>query len=379
MTGKPDNNRLIGVLGGGQLGRMMGIAGIPLGLRFVFLDPGAEACAGEVGELVQADFDDANAACRLAERVDVATFDFENVPDSTALAFEHVCPLYPASNALGAAQDRLAEKNLMTELGIAVGGFHPVSSRMDLLEGVERLGFPAVLKTRRLGYDGKGQFVLRDQEDLERAWQQLGEAELILEAFVPFEAECSLIGVRGSDGDTRFWPLTRNVHNRGILALSLPGVFDESLQAAAEQKMLRLMDHFDYRGVLTIEFFLHGGELLVNEIAPRVHNSGHWSIDGAICSQFENHVRAVSGMPLGDTHMTGHSMMFNWIGEMPDAASVMQVPGVHWHDYGKAPRPGRKIGHATLTADSAEQLNSRANEIAQIAGGDFPALIQQFD
>ena len=379
MTGKPDNNRLIGVLGGGQLGRMMGIAGIPLGLRFVFLDPGAEACAGAVGELVQAGFDDADAACRLAERVDVATFDFENVPDSTALAFEHACPLYPASNALGAAQDRLAEKNLMTELGIAVGGFHPVSSRTDLLEGVERLGFPAVLKTRRLGYDGKGQFVLRDQEDLERAWQKLGEAELILEAFVPFEAECSLIGVRGSDGDTRFWPLTRNVHNRGILALSLPGVFDESLQAAAEQKMLRLMDHFDYRGVLTIEFFLHGGELLVNEIAPRVHNSGHWSIDGAICSQFENHVRAVSGMPLGDTHMTGHSMMFNWIGEMPDAASVMPVPGVHWHDYGKAPRPGRKIGHATLTADSAEQLKSRANEIAQIAGGDFPALIQQFD
>ena len=267
----------------------------------------------------------------------------------------------------------------MTDLGIAVGGFHPVSSRTDLLEGIEQLGYPAVLKKRRLGYDGKGHFVLRDQEDLERAWQQLGEAELILEAFVAFEAECSLIGVRGADGDTRFWPLTRNIHNRGILALSLPGVFDGSLQAAAERTMLSLMDHFDYRGVLTIEFFLEGGRLLVNEIAPRVHNSGHWTIDGAVCSQFENHVRAVSGMPLGDTHMTAHSVMFNWIGEMPDALSVMKVPGVHWHDYGKAPRPGRKIGHATLTADSAEQLKTRAKEIAGIAGGDFPGLIKQFD
>ena len=368
--------RKIGILGGGQLGRMMGLAGIPLGFKFLFLDPGVSACAGVAGKLLQADFSDAEAACEMAEAVDVATFDFENVPDSTAQAVEELCPLYPASNALGACQDRLVEKTLLSELGIGVAGYHAVSSRTDLLEGLERLGYPAVLKTRRLGYDGKGQVVLRDQEDLERAWQRLGEAELILEAFVPFQAECSLIGVRSGDGEIRFWPLTRNVHDGGILALSQPGVFGPELQAAAEEKMHRLLEHFDYRGVLTIEFFLQDGRLLANEIAPRVHNSGHWTIDGSACSQFENHLRAVSGMPLGQTDMVRPSLMFNWIGTMPDRDRAMAVTGLHWHDYGKEPRPGRKIGHATLTADTPEKLMERAVRLAEIAGGDFPALVE---
>jgi 5-(carboxyamino)imidazole ribonucleotide synthase len=371
--------RTIGVLGGGQLGRMMGLAGIPLGFGFRFLDPGEHACAGATGQLTQAAFDDTGAARALAGQVDVMTFDFENVPDSTARAVEEHCPLYPPPGALGACQDRLVEKALMDELGIAVGGYHAVSGRADLLEGIARLGYPAVLKTRRFGYDGKGQAVLRDGEDLERAWQRLGDAPLILEAFIPFEAECSLIGVRGHDGETRFWPLTRNVHDDGILALSRPGGFDAGLQAAAEDTMRRLMDHFGYRGVMTIEFFLCEGRLLVNEIAPRVHNSGHWTIDGATCSQFENHVRAVAGLPLGATDMHGHALMFNWIGEMPDRAAALAVDGVHWHDYGKAPRPGRKIGHATVTAASLEQLMARAGRIAQIAGGRFADLIQRLD
>ncbi len=369
--------RRIGILGGGQLGRMMGLAGIPLGLEFLFLDPSADACAAVAGGLLQAGFDDVGAAHRLARDVDVLTFDFENVPDSTAQALEESCPLYPASNALGASQDRLVEKNLLSGLDIAVGDFHPVSSRTDLLEGLERLGYPAVLKTRRLGYDGKGQAVLRDPEDLERAWQRLGDAELVLEAFVPFETECSLVGVRGQNGETRFWPLTQNVHDHGILALSRPGVFGAELQAEAEEKMQRLMSHFDYRGVLTIEFFLRDGELLANEIAPRVHNSGHWTIDGSGCSQFENHVRAVAGLPLGLTDMTRHSVMFNWIGAMPDRDRVLSIPGLHWHDYGKEPRPGRKIGHATLTAESPEVLKDRAAQVAEIAGGTFPALLEE--
>jgi len=368
--------RKIGILGGGQLGRMMGLAGIPLGFEFLFLDPGASACAGVSGKLLKADFSDAEAAREMARVVDVATFDFENVPDSTAQAVEELCPLYPASNALGACQDRLVEKTLLSGLGIGVAGYHPVSSRTDLLEGLERLGYPAVLKTRRLGYDGKGQAVLRDQEDLERAWQRLGENELILEAFVPFQAECSLIGVRGGDGETRFWPLTRNVHDGGILALSRPGVFGAELQAAAEEKMHRLLEYFDYCGVLTIEFFLQDGELLANEIAPRVHNSGHWTIDGSACSQFENHLRAVSGMPLGHTDMLRPCLMFNWIGTMPDRDRTMAVTGLHWHDYGKEPRPGRKIGHATLTAETPEKLLERAVRLAEIAGGDFPALVE---
>jgi 5-(carboxyamino)imidazole ribonucleotide synthase len=374
QPGRPSQR--IGILGGGQLGRMLGLAGIPLGFRFVFLDPAADACAAAAGELLQAEFSDAGAARDLAALVDVATFDFENVPESTARALQEVCPLYPAPNALGAGQDRLAENSLLTGLGIPVPAFCKVSTRTDLLEGLDVLGYPAVLKTRRLGYDGKGQAILRDQEDLERAWQKLGDSELILESFVPFQAECSLVAVRGLDGETRIWPLIRNVHSNGILKLSLPGVFDESLQSRAAKHMQTLLEHFDYTGVLTIEFFLLQGELLVNEFAPRVHNSGHWTIDGAACSQFENHLRAISGLPLGDTDMMAWSMMFNWIGEMPDQKKAMAVPGVHWHDYGKLPRPGRKIGHATLTAESMEELKTNAGRLAEIAGGEFPALLR---
>ena len=366
----------IGVLGGGQLGRMLGLAGIPLGFRFLFLDPAPDACASATGSLLKADFDDEQAARDLARQADVATFDFENVPESTARALAELAPLYPPPRALAAGQDRLAEKDLLTGLGVAMADYHAVFGRTDLLDGLDRIGYPAVLKTRRLGYDGKGQAVLRDAEDLERAWQRLGEAPLVLEAFVPFEAECSLLGVRGGDGETRFWPLTRNVHADGILALSQPGGFGAGLQAEAERTMRALMDHLDYRGVLTIEFFLMDGRLLVNEFAPRVHNSGHWTIDGSTCSQFENHLRAIAGLPLGDTTASTHSLMFNWIGGMPPQAEAMAVGGLHWHDYGKQPRPGRKIGHATLTADSPEALRERAERLAAIAGGEFPKLLE---
>jgi len=371
----PPPAQRIGILGGGQLGRMLGLAGIPLGFKFVFLDPAADACAAAAGELLQAEFSDSGAARELAALVDVATFDFENVPESTARALLEVCPLYPAPNALGASQDRMAENGLLTHLGVKVPTYHQVSGRTDLLEGLDALGYPAVLKTRRLGYDGKGQAVLRDPEDLERAWQNLGGSELILESFVPFEAECSLLAVRGLNGETRTWPLTRNVHSNGILQLSLPGVFDDTLQNKATKTMQLVLEHIDYTGVLTIEFFLFQGELLVNEFAPRVHNSGHWTIDGATCSQFENHLRAITGLPLGETQMQACSIMFNWIGAMPDREKAMAIPGLHWHDYGKSPRPGRKIGHATLTADSMEELKNNASRLAGIAGGEFPVLL----
>ncbi len=269
------------------------------------------------------------------------------------------------------------EKEILTELGIRVAPSHAVSSRTDLLEGLDLLSYPAVLKTRRLGYDGKGQAVIRDQEDLERAWQQLGDHDLILEAFVPFEAECSLIAVRGINGETRFWPLTRNVHSQGILALSLAGSFDQSLQEKAEAVIQAVLDHFSYIGVLTLEFFVLDGELLVNEIAPRVHNSGHWTIDGAETSQFENHLRAITGMPLGGTRANREALMFNWIGELPDREHILSIPGVHWHDYGKSARPGRKIGHATLTADTRQELLVNAHTLARAAGGTFPQLLSR--
>ncbi len=354
---------------------MMGLAGLPLGLEFTFLDPSPDACAGAVGALVQADFSDTDAFRRLAGSVDVATFDFENVPESSARALQETTPVYPSPEALGACQDRLHEKKLLSSLEIKVPAYHPVSSRTDLLAGLEKLNYPAVLKTRRLGYDGKGQAMIRDQEDLERAWQKLGDFELILEAFVPFEQECSLIGARGIDGDTRFWPLTRNLHVDGILALSLAGGFADALQAAAEDIMRRLLDHFAYVGVLTLEFFVLDGQLMVNEIAPRVHNSGHWTIDGAQTSQFENHLRAISGMPLGSTTVKCEALMFNWIGELPERERLLAIPGVHWHDYGKAARPGRKIGHATLTAVTPTELAANARRLAEAAGGKFPVLL----
>jgi len=353
----------------------MGLAGIPLGLNFTFLDPASDACAASVGRLIHADFDDADAFCRLAACVDVATFDFENVPQRSAQVLQKIRPVYPSPEALGACQDRLHEKDLLSSLGIAVPAYFPVNSRPDLLAGLEKHAYPGVLKTRRLGYDGKGQVIIRDQEDLERAWQKLGDFELILEAFVPFEQECSLIGVRGIDGKIKFWSLTRNLHVDGILMVSRAGGFDDALQLTAEDIMRRLMDHFDYVGVLTLEFFVLDGELLVNEIAPRVHNSGHWTIEGAETSQFENHLRAITGMPLGSTVMKSEALMFNWIGQLPDRDRLLAIPGVHWHEYGKTARPGRKIGHASVTAGTSAGLAENARLAADVAGGKFPLLL----
>ena len=374
---EPAGRVRVGVLGGGQLGRMMGLAGLPLGLEFVFLDPSADACAGELGELLQADFADVDAAQRLAAMVDVATFDFENVPQEAAQALAQIKPVYPPPIALGSCQDRMVEKQILSRLGIGVAAHHAVSSRTGLLDGLDKLGYPAILKTRRLGYDGKGQLIIRDQEDLERAWQALGDHDLILEALLPFDAECSLIAVRGIDGETRFWPLTRNVHANGVLALSLAADLDPALQSKAQNIMHRLLNHFGYVGVLTLEFFVLENELLVNEIAPRVHNSGHWTIDAAETSQFENHLRAITGMPLGNTTANREALMFNWIGNFPDREQILSIEGVHWHDYGKAPRPGRKIGHATLTAGSRQDLIARAGRLAAMAGGAFPELLRR--
>ena len=367
----------IGVLGGGQLARMMALAGIPLGFEFVFLDPSASACAAVAGQLIQAAFSDTGAARALARQVDVATFDFENVPADSARAMAALRPFHPAVAALEDCQDRLLEKRLLTRLGIPVPGFQAVNSRTDLLEAIDAIGLPAVLKTRRLGYDGKGQAILWVEEDLEAAWQRLGDTGLILEAFIPFEAECSLLAVRARSGQIRFWRLVRNVHQNGILALSQPGAFEAGLQDQAERIGTRLLEHWQYIGVMTVEFFLHGGALLVNEIAPRVHNSGHWTIDAAVTSQFENHLRAIGGLPLGDISMTGSALMFNWIGELPDKQQLLNVPGLHWHEYGKEPRPARKIGHATLTAPDQAGLLQLGMQVAQDLGGNWTGLVRQ--
>ena len=351
----------VGILGGGQLARMMALAGAPLGLRFLAMDTSADACAGQFVPMVVGDWRDESALAEFASRVDVATFDFENVPAESAEWLAARIPVFPAPRALRIAQDRLAEKTLFNELGIGTPAFAAVDTRAGLDEAVARIGLPCILKTRRLGYDGKGQFRLKAPADLDAAWAALGaqapKVGLILEAFVPFEREVSVVAVRGRDGEFRAWPLTENWHRDGILSASMAPCADgTALEPQAVAYAKRVAESLDYVGVFALELFVRDGLLLANEMAPRVHNSGHWTIEGAETSQFENHLRAVLGLPLGNTAAVGHSVMLNWVGAMPQAAPVLRSPAGHWHDYGKTSREGRKVGHATLRAEDRATL-----------------------
>ena len=364
---------VLGVLGGGQLARMLALAAAPLGVKTLAVDSSADACAGQVAPLVVADWTDYAALEAFAARVDVVTFDFENVPAETAHRLAERVAVFPAPRALAVAQDRLAEKTLFRECGLPTPEFMTVDTREQLDQALAAVGAPAILKTRRLGYDGKGQFRLREPADADAAWAALGAQAskhgLILEAFVPFERELSVLAVRGRDGDFRTWPLTRNWHVDGVLSMSLAPAPDiDLLQPRATELARTLAERLDYVGVFALELFVRDGELLGNEMAPRVHNSGHWTIEGAHTSQFENHVRAVLGLPLGDTGARGVSAMFNWIGELPDLSAVLQAVDAHWHDYGKQARPGRKVGHATVCAPDAGRLAARLGGIARALG-----------
>jgi 5-(carboxyamino)imidazole ribonucleotide synthase len=371
---------LVAVLGGGQLGRMLGLAGIPLGLRFRFLDPVAGAPAAAVGDLVVGALGDEAALHAVAAGATAVTYEWEGVPADAArfLADEDPTrPVRPGALPLEVSQDRLMEKDTCRRLGIRTPAFASVDSRAALDAALAAVGgLPAVLKTRRGGYDGKGQAVLRAPAELDPAWASLGAgaAPLILESLVPFTRELSVIAVRSAGGEVRCWPLVENHHRDGILRLSLapaPGL-DAAVQARGEDIAARLLTELDHVGVLTVELFEHGSgegtsgegrELLVNELAPRVHNSGHWTIEGAETSQFENHLRAVLGWPLGSTAARGSSALVNCIGALPDRDAVLAVPGAHRHDYAKQPRPGRKVGHVTVTAPDHE---TRAVRVAQV-------------
>jgi 5-(carboxyamino)imidazole ribonucleotide synthase len=364
---------VLGILGGGQLARMLALAAAPLGVKTLVVDSSADACAGQVTQLVVADWTDYAALEAFAAQVDVVTFDFENVPAETARWLAERVSVFPEPQALAVAQDRLAEKTLFRECNLQTPEFMAVDTREELDRALTAIGAPAILKTRRLGYDGKGQFRLKSMADADAAWAALGAQAvahgLILEAFVPFERELSVIAVRGPDGDFRIWPLTRNWHTDGVLALSLAPALDiEQLQLRATALARTLAERLNYVGVFALELFVKDGELLGNEMAPRVHNSGHWTIEGAHTSQFENHVRAVLGMPLGDTGARGVSVMFNWIGDLPDASPVLRTVDAHWHDYGKQARFGRKVGHATLCAPDAATMVVRLAEMASALG-----------
>ncbi|MEJ2127729.1 MAG: 5-(carboxyamino)imidazole ribonucleotide synthase [Woeseiaceae bacterium] len=351
----------IGIIGAGQLGQMLGFAARKLGHECYFLDPSDAPPAAKAGPVVQAAFDDGVALAVLAEKCDVLTYEFENVPVTALEDIGTDTPIYPPLDALRHAQDRLTEKQLFEKLGIPLPQYHAVNSADDLAAAADRIGLPLVVKTRRMGYDGKGQFVLQDKDQIEAAWAELGGSDLVAEQWVDFDYEVSAIGVRSVDGEIAHYCLSHNEHSAGILRTSRAPVDNAGLSEKAREYMRKMLQHLDYVGVLALELFVVGDELLANEFAPRVHNSGHWTIEGAETSQFANHILAVAGDKPGSTANIGHAGMINLIGHIPDAAR--QLHDAALHDYGKSERPGRKLGHITVVGDSAADRDARIEEI----------------
>ncbi len=370
----------VGIIGAGQLGRMLALAGYPLGLKFHFLDRAADTPGGQVAPILVGDFEDTAKLTELGRTVDVITFDWENVSASALASITDPASaiargesangtrarVWPPAMALATSQDRLLEKELFSILKIPTPPFAAVDSLADLERAAGAIGVPGVLKTRRGGYDGKGQFVVRAAQDIERAWQDLQGQPLIYESFVRFSREVSLIGVRSTANETRFYPLCANTHAEGILRHTAAPFVHRALQREAERYLQRLLAHFGYAGVLTLEFFVARGRLLANEMAPRVHNSGHWTIEGAVTSQFENHLRAILGWPLGSTAPVGHSAMINFIGSLPQRERWLSEPNLAFHDYGKEPRPRRKVGHCTIHETSAARRDSRLRRLLKL-------------
>ena len=331
---------------------MLAQAVLPLGIRCIFLEDAPNCPARLMGKVYSSEqFDDFAKAC------DCYTLEFENTPISLATHLQQVSTIYPPPQALAVAQDRLQEKQLFNQLDITTVPFVAVHRYDDLVNACDKLGLPLVLKTSRGGYDGKGQMLIKTTDDLTKAWQALGDstntAPLIAEGFIAFEKEVSIIAVRGQTGEIRYYPLIENTHHQGILAQSkAPALGVLHLNAQAQSNIKKLLEHFDYVGVMTLELFVTKDGLVANEIAPRVHNSGHWSIEGAVCSQFENHMRAVAGLPLGDTAIIKPARLFNIIGTYPDMDKVLSLDGVHLHLYDKQERAGRKLGHITVMPDN---------------------------
>jgi 5-(carboxyamino)imidazole ribonucleotide synthase len=347
----------VGIVGAGQLGRMLALAGYPLGLRCLFLDRSADTPGAQVAPTLLGDLEDAARLGELASRSDVLTFDWENISGSALKPLEKITKVRPPRAALEVSQDRLAEKALFAKLKIPVAAHAAVESEQALVAAAKKIGLPGVLKTRRLGYDGKGQFVLRDAAQIGQAWAAIGATGLIYEKFQAFSREVSLVGVRSATGDTVFYPLSANTHAGGILRYSVAPFANAKLERTARLYMKRVMNTLDYIGVLCIEFFVVNGRLVANEMAPRVHNSGHWTIEGCVTSQFENHLRAICDMPLGSTRALGHTAMVNFLGKMPELDRLLAIDGLAFHDYGKEPRPGRKLGHCTILKRQSRDRN----------------------
>lgn len=352
-------------MGAGQLGQMLALAAGRLGVRLRFLSPDDQAPAGRFSELIVADYENEAALAHFVEGLDLATYEFESIPSSAVRFVAERVPTFPPPLALETAQDRVREKECFERLGIPTAPFAAVESMSEVRQALEKTGLPAVLKSRQLGYDGKGQAVIRARDEIGLAWVKVGAVPAMVESFVKFSRELSIIAVRGRTGEMAFYPLVENHHSDGILRFSLapaPNVAS-GVQAAAEDYARRIMDELDYVGVLAIELFETAAGLVANEMAPRVHNTGHWTIEGADTSQFENHLRAIIGLPLGSTEMSGAAGMVNVIGTEPDVGRLREIDNVHVHMYGKAPAPRRKLGHITVTADDLDGVRSRVAQL----------------
>ena len=355
----------IGVLGAGQLGRMLALSGYPLNHQFGFTaksnnDP--SSLLGVVFNEQEAD----NSAESLINFADVITYESENTDVEIIRNISKSVEVFPGEKSLFISQHRGREKSLFNKLNIPCASYQTVNSLSGLILAVKNIGLPAILKTATDGYDGKGQFVILTDDQISDAWSSMNGVESILEGYVNFKRELSLIAVRGIDNDHKYYPLVENKHHNGILRMTNAPAenIDKELQETAEYYMRTLLDELNHVGVLTIELFETEQGLVANEIAPRVHNSGHWSIEGARTSQFENHVRAITGMPLGDTSaLHPFCTMINIIGNIDDVDEVLVMPNAHLHLYDKEEREGRKLGHITITAKSKDELNSNINQL----------------
>ncbi len=355
----------IGILGAGQLGRMMAISGYPLNHQFGFSGNGNNEPASLLGHMFALE-DTADHIESLVAFADVITYESENTDVAAVKEISKNVAVYPGVKSLFTTQHRGREKALFDQLNIPCAPYQRVNSEQDLIEAVNALGLPAILKIATEGYDGKGQFLIHNKNQIGEAWVSMNGVESILEGFVSFKRELSLIAVRGIDNDHKYYPLVENIHHNGILRLTIAPAqnIDSAVQATAERYMKTLLDEMDHVGVLTIELFETDNGLVVNEMAPRVHNSGHWSIEGANTSQFENHIRAISGMPLGDTTPThAFNAMINIIGKTGPTDIALKLPNAHLHLYDKSERADRKLGHINITANSQAELEASIDKL----------------
>ncbi len=345
---------------------MLALAGYPLGVRCSFLDRSAEAPGAQVAPILVGPLEDAALLAKLASGNDVVTFDWENISGAALAPLEKLTSIRPSRAALEVSQDRLQEKALFRRLKIPVAEHAKVDTREQLALAAAKLGVPGVLKTRRMGYDGKGQVVVRRAQDIDPAWDRLGSEGLIYEKFQAFSREVSIVGARSAAGDLVYYPLSANNHADGILRYSVAPYTNPAMDRSAKIYLKRVMNALDYVGVLTIEFFVVKGRLIANEMAPRVHNSGHWTIEGCVTSQFENHLRAICDLPLGSTRALGHAAMINFLGRMPDRRRLLQIDGLAFHDYGKEARPARKLGHCTILKAGIADRNQALAEALKL-------------